>query len=177
VDITAVIEQVLSAVQHLAGKKNIWLKADIADQLGVLHGDEGKIQSMVMNLVSNAIKFTPENGRVTISARRRTSATAAVAGGTSLLQKQESVEPSQELVISVSDTGIGIPKEALPKIFDRFYRVHRPGKQIKGTGLGLAIVKEIVNMHGGRIEVESELDKGSTFTVFLPLNTQTALYV
>jgi two-component system phosphate regulon sensor histidine kinase PhoR len=55
--------------------------------------------------------------------------------------------------------------------------VHRPGKQIKGTGLGLAIVKEIVNMHGGRIEVESELDKGSSFTVFLPLNTQTALYV
>jgi two-component system phosphate regulon sensor histidine kinase PhoR len=177
VDITAVIEQVLSAVQHLAGKKNIRLKADIADQLGMLHGDEGKIQSMVMNLVGNAIKFTPENGRVTISARRRTSATAAVAGGTSLLQKQESVEPSHELVIRVSDTGIGIPKDALPKIFDRFYRVHRPGKQIKGTGLGLAIVKEIVNMHGGRIEVESELDKGSTFTVFLPLNTQTALYV
>lgn len=143
----------------------------------MLHGDEGKIQSMVMNLVGNAIKFTPENGRVTISARRRTSATAAVAGGTSLLQKQESVEPSQELVIRVSDTGIGIPKEALPKIFDRFYRVHRPGKQIKGTGLGLAIVKEIVNMHGGTIEVESELHKGSTFTVFLPLNTQTALYV
>jgi len=155
VDIAAVIEQVLSVVQHLAGTKGIQLKVDIADNLGVLQADVGKIQSMVMNLVGNAIKFTPENGRVTISARRA----------------------GCELVIIVSDTGLGIPKEALPKIFDRFYRVHRPGKQIKGTGLGLAIVKEIVNMHGGRIEVESELDKGSTFTVFLPLNTQTALYV
>lgn len=155
VDITAVVQQVLSAVQHLADTKGIQLKVDIADNLGVLQGDEGKIQSMVMNLVGNAIKFTPENGRVTISARRA----------------------GCELVINVSDTGLGIPKEALPKIFDRFYRVHRPGKQIKGTGLGLAIVKEIVNMHGGRIEVESELDKGSTFTVFLPLPTQTALYV
>jgi PAS domain S-box-containing protein len=154
-DITAVIEQVLSAVRQLADTKGIQLKVDIADNLGVLQGDEGKIQSMVMNLVGNAIKFTPENGRVTISARRA----------------------GCELVINVSDTGLGIPKEALPKIFDRFYRVHRPGKQIKGTGLGLAIVKEIVNMHGGRIEVESELDKGSTFTVFLPLPTQTALYV
>ncbi len=149
VDIAAVIEQVLSAVRHLADAKGIQLKVDIADNLGTLQGDVGKIQSMVMNLVGNAIKFTPENGRVTIL--------ADCAGC--------------ELVINVSDTGSGIPKESLPKIFDRFYRVHRPGKQIKGTGLGLAIVKEIVNMHGGRITVESELDKGSTFTVFLPLNS------
>lgn len=155
VDIAAVIEQVLSAVRHLADTKAVQLKVDIADNLGVLQADVGKIQSMVMNLVGNAIKFTPENGRVTISARR----------------------VGCELVIVVSDTGLGIPKESLPKIFDRFYRVPRPGKQIKGTGLGLAIVKEIVNMHGGRITVESELDKGSTFTVFLPLNTQAALYV
>ena len=162
VDITAVIEQVLSAVRQLADSKNIQLKTDIAQHLGVLQGDEGKIQSMVMNLVNNAIKFTPENGRVTISARR---------------QARLPDEQGQELIINVSDTGLGVPKEELPKIFNRFYRVHRPGKQIRGTGLGLAIVKEIVNIHGGRIEVESELDRGSTFTVFLPLNTQSALYV
>ena len=155
VDIAAVIQQVLSAVRQLADSKNIELKSDIDQQLGFLQGEEGKIQSMVMNLVNNAIKFTPENGRVTISARRQ----------------------GQELVINVSDTGLGIPKEELAKIFNRFYRVHRPGKQIRGTGLGLAIVKEIVRLHGGRIEVESEVDKGSTFTVFLPLNTQAALYV
>jgi len=155
VDITAVIRQVLSGVQHLADKKNIQLKVDIADQLGTLQGDEGKIQSMLMNLVNNAIKFTPHGGQVSICARRL----------------------GQELLIQVSDTGMGIPKEALPRIFDRFYRVPRPGTRIQGTGLGLAIVKEIVRLHAGRIEVESEVDKGTTFTVFLPLNTQTALYV
>jgi len=155
VDITSVIGQVLSALQHFADKKSIQLKTDIGDELGQLQGDEGKIQSMVMNLVNNAIKFTSEHGRVSISARRQ----------------------GQELVISVSDTGIGIPKNALSRIFDRFYRVHRPGKQVPGTGLGLAIVKEIVNMHAGRIEVESQLGQGTTFTVFLPLNTQAALYL
>jgi two-component system phosphate regulon sensor histidine kinase PhoR len=98
-------------------------------------------------LVNNAIKFTPQGGRVSVSVRQQT----------------------DELLICVSDTGMGIPKEATTKIFDRFYRVHHPGKQIPGTGLGLAIVKKIVAMHGGRIEVESELNRGTTFTVFLPL--------
>jgi len=155
VNIASVIDQVLSALQYLADKKNIQLTTDIGDELGQLQGDEGKIQSMVMNLVNNAIKFTPEHGQVSISARRE----------------------DQELVIRVRDTGMGIPKEALPKIFDRFYRVHQSGNRIPGTGLGLAIVKEIVNMHAGRIEVESQIGQGSTFTVFLPLNTQAALYL
>jgi two-component system phosphate regulon sensor histidine kinase PhoR len=155
VDIAAVIDQVLSGLQQVADKKNIQLETDIADMLGQLQGDEGKIQSMVMNLVNNAIKFTPENGRVSISAHRQ----------------------GQELVIRVSDTGVGILKEELSKIFDRFYRVHKSGKGIPGTGLGLSIVKEIVSMHAGRIEVESQLGQGSTFTVFLPLNTKTALYL
>lgn len=70
---------------------------------------------------------------------------------------------------------MGIPKEALSKIFDRFYRVYRPGKQIQGTGLGLAIVKKIVTMNGGRIEVESEVDKGTTFTIVLPLTNHPTL--
>jgi two-component system phosphate regulon sensor histidine kinase PhoR len=108
VDISAVINQVLLGLQHLADKKNIQLKTDISGELGQLRGDEGKIQSMVMNLVNNAIKFTPENGEVSISARRE----------------------GQELIIHVSDTGMGIPKEALPKIFDRFYRVHQSCKGI-----------------------------------------------
>ena len=67
---------------------------------------------------------------------------------------------------------MGIPKEALPKIFEHFYRVNRPGVQIQGTGLGLAIVHKIVIMHGGTIEVESKVDRGSTFTVFLPLKVK-----
>ena len=75
-----------------------------------------------------------------------------------------------ELVVSVSDTGLGIPREALEKIFNRFYRVGRPGMQIKGTGLGLAIVKRIVQMHGGRIDVVSKPEQGSTFSIHFPLS-------
>jgi len=150
VDIAAVTEQVLSSLEPLAAKKNIQLKADISDRLGELQGDEDKIQSVVANLVENGIKFTPEGGRVSVSVRGQ----------------------GEQLVIRVSDTGMGIPKDALPRLFERFYRVHRPGKQIQGTGLGLAIVKKIVMMHGGRIEVESEVDRGTTFTVFLPSRPQ-----
>jgi two-component system phosphate regulon sensor histidine kinase PhoR len=103
---------------------------------------------VLTNLLSNAIKFTPEKGSITVSARQQ----------------------GEDLAVSVSDTGMGMPKEALPKIFDQFYRVHQQNQQIKGTGLGLAIVKKIVDAHDGRIEVASELEKGTTFTVYLSLS-------
>jgi two-component system phosphate regulon sensor histidine kinase PhoR len=147
VDIFAVSRKVLTALQALADKKNIRLESDIDEGLAIFEGDEDKIQSALTNLVNNAIKFTPRDGRVCVSVRQR----------------------DDQLVMRVSDTGMGIPKEALPRIFDRFYRVPHPGKHIQGTGLGLAIVKKIVTMHGGRIEVESEVNRGTTFTIFLPL--------
>ncbi len=149
-DIAVVIDQVVSALRPLAEKKNVQLKTDVAADMKPLITDRSKLQSMLTNLVNNAIKFTGEKGSVSLGARCR----------------------DGQLLITVSDTGLGIPKEALSKIFDRFYRVHRPGMQIQGTGLGLAIVKEIVMMHNGRIEVESQPDKGTTFTVSLPLNPQ-----
>jgi two-component system phosphate regulon sensor histidine kinase PhoR len=151
VNMTPVISRAVADLEYLAGKKKITLKAEIAENLPELLGDENKIHSMVTNLVNNAIKFTPENGQITVNAQ----------------------VCRNELVIKVSDTGMGIPKEDLPKIFGRFYRVHRPGKQIQGTGLGLAIVKEIVIRHDGRIDVESEIEKGSTFTVYLPFAPET----
>jgi two-component system phosphate regulon sensor histidine kinase PhoR len=147
VDIVAVARKVLTALQALADKENIRLESDIDDDLAIFEGDEDKIQSALTNLVNNAIKFTPRDGRVCVSVRQR----------------------DDQLVMRVSDTGMGMPKEALPRIFDRFYRVPHPGKHIQGTGLGLAILKKIVTMHGGRIEVESELNRGTTFTIFLPL--------
>lgn len=154
VNLVSVVRRAVEDLEHLAGKKKIRLQTDIAEQLPLTLGDENKILSMVSNLVNNAIKFTPDNGLVMVSAQ---------------------VSPDGSgLVIKVADNGMGIPKEDLPKIFGRFYRVHRPGKQIQGTGLGLAIVKEIVIRHDGRIEVESEIDKGSAFTVFLPAAPQTA---
>jgi PAS domain S-box-containing protein len=151
VNVASVAQLAVADLEHLSCKKNIRLETSIAEHLPELLGDENKIRSMIANLVNNAIKFTPENGCVTVSAQ----------------------EINNELVIKVSDNGMGIPKEDLPKIFGRFYRVHRPGKQIQGTGLGLAIVREIVIRHDGRIEVESDVDKGSTFTVYLPVSPQT----
>jgi two-component system phosphate regulon sensor histidine kinase PhoR len=147
VNIVAIIKKNLTALEPLAEKKNIELEANVSDKLPELQGDESKIESVITNLVNNAIKFTPEHGKISIGAE--------VANG--------------EMIIRISDTGMGIPREALSKIFERFYRVHRPGKQIQGTGLGLSIVNKIVTMHNGRIEVESELEKGTTFTVILPL--------
>lgn len=146
------IEEVVSEVYEtmaLHAKKNeVELSLESVEELPKAKFDRAKIIQVIANLISNAIKSTPEKGRVSVS-----------------IQHQ-----NEELIITVSDTGMGIPKEALPKIFERFYRIDRPGKQIQGTGLGLAIVHKIVMMHSGRIEVESELARGTTFTIFLPLD-------
>jgi len=180
VDIGTLVRQISSALQPLADKKGIQLSIDMNEGLPELLGDNGKIQSAITNLVGNAIKFTPEGGRVCIRvwhglpARENTAPLRPRSATSKMAVPQNADEPAasaqrDELVITVSDTGIGIPKEALSKIFERFYRVPHQGKQIPGTGLGLAIVKKIVALHDGRIEVESELNRGTTFTIFLPL--------
>jgi two-component system phosphate regulon sensor histidine kinase PhoR len=150
VAVGALIAQVLQILQPVADKKNIRITADIQTDFGRFSADEGKLCSLLTNLLDNAIKFTPDSGLVSISAKRS----------------------NNELIIRVIDTGVGIPSQALPRIFDPFYRVPKPDTQIPGTGLGLAIVKEIVDMHSGRIEVESEPDKGTTFSVYLPFDPQ-----
>jgi signal transduction histidine kinase len=146
-NMAAVAEEAYATMQPHAAKNKVDLALELEPQLPAVVCDSDRIMQVLTNLISNAIKFTPEGGRVLLSAQRR----------------------EEMLAIKVSDTGYGIPKEDLPKLFNRFFRVHRPGKEIKGTGLGLAIVSKIVTGHGGRIEVESELDKGTTFTVLLPL--------
>ena len=148
VRVPEVVDRILPGLDVLAASKKIELVKDLREGLPPLMGDAGKIQSVMTNLVNNAIKFTPDGGRVTITAEH----------------------VGDELVVSVSDTGLGIPREALEKIFNRFYRVGRPGMQIKGTGLGLAIVKRIVQMHGGRIDVVSKPEQGSTFSIHFPLS-------
>jgi PAS domain S-box-containing protein len=147
VDITVISKKALTTVKPLAAKKNIELQANISEELPELQADESKIESVLTNLLNNAVKFTPEGGQVSIGVEAT----------------------NDEMVISVSDTGMGIPKEALSKIFERFSRVDRPGTSTQGSGLGLFIVHNIVTMHNGRIEVESKVDHGTTFTVFLPL--------
>lgn len=138
-----------SETMSLAAKKNkINLTVDIAPDTGQAVFDRNRIIQVLTNLLSNAIKFTPQGGRISLEVLRQ----------------------QNEIIIAVSDTGMGIPKEDLPKIFERFYRVRRPGKEIQGTGLGLSIVAHIINQHNGRIIVDSEVDKGTTFTVYLPVN-------
>jgi signal transduction histidine kinase len=146
--IGAVVEEAYTTMQPQAAKSKVDLALDLETALPPAVYDGDRIMQVLMNLLSNALKFTPEGGRVLLSVHRR----------------------DEQLAIKVSDTGYGIPKEDLPKLFSRFFRVHRPGKEIKGTGLGLAIVSKIVAGHGGRIEVESELNKGTTFTVLLPFD-------
>jgi PAS domain S-box-containing protein len=146
-NIGQIVSEVHETMALYAKTKKVELVTELREDLPKAKFDRVKITQVLTNLLSNAIKFTPEEGMASVNVRHQ----------------------NDELVICVHDTGIGIPREELPKIFERFYRVKRPGKQIPGTGLGLAIVHKIVMMHGGRIEVESEVNQGTTFTIFLPL--------
>jgi two-component system, OmpR family, phosphate regulon sensor histidine kinase PhoR len=148
-DITEVIKKAVSSLKYSADKKNIRIEVAGDDANIWFIGDESKIYSLFSNLINNAVKFTPSEGLVRINIARQ----------------------DMELIVKVRDTGIGMPKEELSKIFHRFYRVKQQGKQIPGTGLGLAIVNEIAVLHGGKVEVESEVGHGTTFTVILPLQS------
>jgi signal transduction histidine kinase len=114
----------------------------------VIKGDEARLRELFMNLLDNAIIYTPSRGSLSISLRRE----------------------GQMSVVTVTDTGIGIPSEDIPFIFERFYRVDKSRSRAEqGTGLGLAICRYIAEAHGGKIEVESQVGVGSTFSVWLPL--------
>ena len=147
-NVSDTIRQATEIMTLMAKKNNITLTVDIASDIGDAVFDHNRIIQALTNLLSNAIKFTPQGGGVSL----------------------EAIRQQNEIVITVSDTGIGIPKEDLSRIFERFYRVKRPDSQIQGTGLGLAIVAQIVTRHNGRILVESKPDKGTTFIIHLPVN-------
>ena len=130
-------------------KKNLTVIVDLAPDMLPICADETRLQEVLYNLLENAVKYSPENGEIRLQAARRGS----------------------EIVVSVSDNGIGISKGDLPRIFERFYRADKArGRELGGTGLGLAIVKHIVQLHGGRAEAESEPGQGTTVRVFLPMN-------
>ncbi len=141
------VEQVIKTVEPLAAKKSITLKTAAAEAGEVL-ADAGKVKQMLLNLVSNAIKFTPEGGTVAIST----------------LRMKDTIE------ISVADTGIGIADADQHTIFQEFHQLdHGPGRKHEGTGLGLALTRRFAMLHGGDIRVTSRLNKGSVFTLSLPL--------
>lgn len=151
-NVIALLSSVVSKMEMAAENKH--------QQLNVLYDRESDIRAMVdrdsfeqviLNVLSNAIKYTEEGGRIDVDA----------------------VEHAGSVRISVKDTGIGIPPEALPRIFDRFYRVDKArSRAMGGTGLGLAITKQIVEEHGGTIEAESREDDGTKFIITLPLATR-----
>jgi signal transduction histidine kinase len=140
------VESILDLLSVQIKQKGLNLSADIPPELWVIV-DKSQIERVFVNLIGNAIKFTPENGKITLT-----------------------TQPAKNFVqVNVSDTGIGIPKEAQETIFEEFYRVDNPiNEKVKGTGLGLSLVKNIIEAHQGSIWINSELGAGSTFSFLLP---------
>jgi len=148
--IGSIIDVVRSVIQAVAAKKGIDLEVEVPPSLPEVQVDPGRIKQVLYNLISNAIKFTPRGGVVRLGARA----------------------DDQHLIVTVSDTGVGIAHEDLPRLFREFEQLRQPGGvRPEGTGLGLALTRRLVELHGGRVEVESALGRGSTFSVHLPLRS------
>ena len=128
----------------------IKIEIDVPDDIPDLEADPNKLKQVILNLLSNAIKYNRPNGKVTLRAR--------------IKEKDK-----KQMQIIVKDTGYGIPAEAMPHLFKKFFRVHETENKVAGTGLGLAISKEIIQGHRGSIEVKSKSGKGTSFIIFLPL--------
>jgi signal transduction histidine kinase/DNA-binding response OmpR family regulator len=151
VSLTDVLEHGVAMVRERAGTHGIAVKVDIEPQLGAAYADELKLKQVVVNLLSNAVKFTPDGGSVTVTARR----------------------VDDEAHVSVRDTGIGIAPSEQERIFEAFQRGgRRPSASAEGTGLGLTLSKQLVDLHGGRMWMESEPGTGSTFSFSIPLITE-----
>jgi two-component system phosphate regulon sensor histidine kinase PhoR len=144
------IVEVIQMLKLSAEEKNIEISYDVADSLSTVF-DEDQFYQLMINLIQNAIKYTSENGKIFINA----------------------FENNQYICILVKDTGVGIPQEDIPRLFERFYRVDKGrGRKAGGTGLGLAIVKHILQNHDGTIEVSSEIGKGTEFKINIPFYLQ-----
>ncbi len=142
-----IAEKVAESLRQEAQKKDVAMEVTLADDLPVIYGDRDHMEMVFANLVSNAIRYTPAGGRVAV--------------------KMEA--DGNHLKAEVADTGIGIPKADLPRIFDKFYRAQMDmRRRLDGSGLGLFIVKNVVEAHFGTIEVQSEVGRGTTFKVQIP---------
>jgi two-component system phosphate regulon sensor histidine kinase PhoR len=148
VDVLSVINRIVSIIDKQAELKSISIRIDALPGLQKVLADETRLSQVILNLLDNAVKYTHENGVLTIT----------------VLSKD-----AKFIQVDVSDTGIGIPEKDLPRIFERFYRVDKArSRELGGTGLGLSIVKHIIQAHGGEVWVKSEPGKGSTFSFTIP---------
>ncbi|MBD0305564.1 MAG: HAMP domain-containing protein [Nitrospiraceae bacterium] len=154
IGLNVVVERTLALIKPLADKKGHRVTVAVLPDLPPVLGDEGRLVQVLTNLLDNAVKYTPERGWIHVAARRMPSDQTA---------SHEQVE------LSVSDNGLGIPEADRPRVFERFYRVDKArSRELGGTGLGLAIVKHIVEGHGGQIWVEGNQPVGSRFVIRLP---------
>ncbi len=145
-DLNLLIEEVVAQLNPLAQRQQVTIATDLATNLPLVRADKDRIRQTIINLVHNAIKFNHPGGRVAVSARA----------------------DDESVTVSVSDTGIGISREDLPHVFERFYKADK-ARSRGGSGLGLAIAKHTIQAHGGNIWAQSEEGKGSTFSFSLPL--------
>ncbi len=168
-DLAQLLETSISMLRETAMKHAIRLDSDIPNDLGAITADERKLKQIIYNLLFNAVKFTPEDGSVRLRARKMTSEESEPKNKDSTFNAQASPRSGDFFKISVVDTGIGISTEDRKQIFRPFKQLDSSlARKFEGTGLGLALCKRMVELHGGRIWVESEEGKGSTFTFSLP---------
>jgi signal transduction histidine kinase len=147
-DAGPVVRETLEALAPLAEERHVALRSDIARRLPRIDVDPDRLRQIVQNLVENAVRYTPSGGEVRVAMRAK---------------------DADGVVLTVADTGVGVAEADLPHIFRHFYRADQSrARSSGGMGLGLAIVKSLVDAHGGRVDVESAVGKGSTFTVTFP---------
>lgn len=145
-NINTLIEEAINQLSPQAERQQLSIKKELAPDLPAVRADTGRVKQVIINLAHNAIKFTPQGGSITISTRYN----------------------EKYVNVDVTDTGMGISRDDLPHIFERFYKADK-ARSSGGTGMGLAIAKHVIESHGGSIRVQSEEGKGSTFSFDLPL--------
>jgi two-component system phosphate regulon sensor histidine kinase PhoR len=148
VALAPIVASTLERLRTFAERQGVILVDLVADDLPLVRGDEDRLDQLLMNLLHNAIKFSPSGGTVTVTSDERPG----------------------DVAISVADRGMGIPRKDQARVFERFYKVDRARQRgLGGTGLGLSIARHIVEAHGGRIWLESSVGRGSTFSFSIPL--------
>jgi len=145
VAISEVVDHVLPIFEGRAEEKNLKIRKNIPERLSMIHADRDRVEQVLLNVIDNAVKFTPDGGSVTVEAYE---------------------EDENSVVIQVADTGVGIPKSEIPRLGERFYRLDKTrSRELGGTGLGLSIVKHLMRAHKGKMEIESKMGVGTTFSL------------
>ena len=151
IELIDVVRTTVANNSHLASRKGISIEVHAPEQIKKVLADYSMMEQVFLNLLSNAIKYSPDDTRIDFVVK----------------------ETPEHIIIEVHDQGYGIPRDSLKKIFEKFYRVgeHEKVREVAGSGLGLSLVKQIIDLHEGSVDVESELGRGSVFTVTLPIST------